>query len=63
MLCLGLIGRGLRLLLSRFLLRRLNRGPALGLAFELPDAFADATPALQFRSNSIVSVTGRSHPP
>ena len=34
-----------------------------GLAFELPDDFADATPALQFRSNSTVSVTGAKSSP
>ena len=34
-----------------------------GLAFELPDVFAEATPASQFRFSSTVSVTGAKSSP
>ena len=63
MLALGLVRRRLRLFLFGFLLRRRDGRLAFGLAFELPDDFADATPALQFRFSSTVSVTGAKSSP
>ncbi|UHJ56309.1 hypothetical protein LT337_04760 [Mycolicibacterium fortuitum] len=58
MLGLGLIGRRLLLLLFGLLLGRRDGCAPSGLAAELPGVLAVATPALQFRLSSTVSVTG-----